>query len=283
MTLNSTLCEHPAPDAACAADPRIARAEAWLCLLSYLMNLGAWLGRALTRQAAPAFDDPEWTGPRVSFPDRCNPIVIFARIARAVRLAMALRLKIEEQIADLQAGKVECPAEPARAEKAVVEATGLEGGELAQPAEVDANEDLQASKPPVAPCELREQRPESDRFHRLLNGPLKDAVAAICADFGLRPDWSQWTEDGFPPPTGGDVRVWEIFRSPETAPPPPLGADDAPDDAAPIVWRPRWRQPRRSRAKPPLDPRYDRGPATWPDFNDYYYNEVLKERESHEL
>ncbi len=271
-------------------------------MLSFLMDMGTWLVRALIRQAAPGMNDPKWTGPRVAFPDRCNPVTIFARAARAVHLAVALRLKIQQQIADLRAGKFLTPVTPASKAKAPQismraelpdddrgEATSASDRDRettlnAGAGDVEAVEELQDSmRSVVLPREGKARRPESDRFHRLLNGPLKDAVAAICADLGLRPDWSLWTEDGFPPPPGGDVRVWDIFRSPETQTPPPPDRGDSGDDAAQIVWRPRWRQPPRSRAKPPLDPRYDRGPATWRDFNDFYFNDVLKKGESHEL
>jgi hypothetical protein len=291
MTLSPILCEPPAPDAACAPDPRIARAERWLCMLSFLTDLGTWLVRALIRQAAPGAHDPDWTGPRVAFPDRCNPITIFVRIARAVRLAVALRLKIEQQIADLVAGKSPSPIMPApqampqdaartghpedRGEAPDLRDRDGEKAAAARDGDVEEVEEVEvprgSARPMVPPCDTKEPLGESDRFHRLLNGPLKDAVAAICADLGLGPDWSQWTEDGFPPPPGGDVRVWEIFRATETETPPPPDPVDAADGAAHIVWRPRWRQPRRSRAKPPLDPRYDRGRATWPDANDFYF------------
>jgi len=224
-------------------------------MLGGLREIGLWLVRALTRQSAPGMNDPRWVGPRISFPDRCNPITIFVRIARAVHLAIALRLKIEQQIADIRAGKSPSPIKPA------VEATPTDLACNEDVADVENLEEVEnlhgAPRPEVLPREIREPLGESDRFHRLLNGPLKDAVAAICADLGLRPDWSQWTEDGFPPPPGGDVRVWDIFRSAETETPPP----DEADGAADIIWRPRWRRPRRSGAKPPLDPRCDRGPA----------------------
>jgi hypothetical protein len=299
MNINPAPCEHPVPDAACATDPRIARAEAWLCMLSHLIGLGAWLVRALIRQAAPGAHDPDWAGPRVAFPNRCNPITLFVRIARAVRLAVALRLKIERRIADLVAGKSPSPIMPApqaMSRKAARAELPEDGGEATDPRDRDGETAAMArdgdiegveevedpgdsARPMVLPRDIKEPFGESERFQRLLNGPLKDAVAAICADLGLRPDWSQWTEDGFPPPPGGDVRVWEIFRSSEIDTPPPHEVDGA----AHIVWRPRWRRPRRSRAKPPLDPRYDRGPATWPDANDFYFNDILKKGESHEL
>jgi len=259
-------------------------------MLSHFIGLGTWLVRALIRQAAPGARDPDWTGPSIAFPDRCNPITIFVRIARALHLAVALRLKIQREIADLRAGKSlgPIPGAPDRTSADLPEdrdaSASLGDRDGARPltasdGDVEAVEELQEERPVVLPSEGNELRPESDRFHRLLNGPLKDAVAAICADLGLGPDWSQWTEDGFPPPPGGDVRVWDIFRPIDIEAPPPHEVDDA----AHIIWRPRWRQPRRSRAKPPLDPRHDRGPATWRDFNDFYYNDVLPNGEVHGL
>jgi hypothetical protein len=270
MTFDADILEHPAPKAPCAADPRIARAEMWLCMLGGLMDMGIWLVRALTRQVAPGLNDPTWTGPRITFPDRCNPITIYGRIARAVRLAVALRMKIMREIADLRAGKPLSPAPPAPQAMPQQAAPTLAGEEDVE--EVESLEERPELERPEVPLrEAPELVGESARFYRLLNGPLKDAVAAICADFGLKPDWSQWTEDGFPPPAG-EVTDWAIFRTSEgdTTPPPER------DDGDPIVWRPIWRQPRRPRSKAPLDPRYDRGPAVWPDFNDYYFNDVLR-------
>jgi len=251
-------------------------------MLSYFTDLGTWLVRALIRQAAPGMNDPKWTGPSVAFPDRCNPITIFVRIARAMHLAVALRLKIEQEIADLRADKSASPLTSAVRPEDCGEPIDLCDGDRANPPNAGA-QDVEAiqefRRPEILPREAKKPLSESDRFHRLLNGSLKDAVAAMCADLGLGPDWSLWTEDGFPPPPGGDVRVWEIFRSCEIETPPPHEVDDA----AQIVWRPRWRKPRRSRAKPPLDPRHDRGPATWPDFNDYYYGDAIRNQEADRL
>jgi hypothetical protein len=41
---------------------------------------------------------------------------------------------------------------------------------------------------------------QEERYGALLNGPLKDAIAAICADRRLKPNWRLWTDNGFPPP-----------------------------------------------------------------------------------
>jgi hypothetical protein len=40
-------------------------------------------------------------------------------------------------------------------------------------------------------------------------------MAAICEDLGLHPDWSRWTDDGFPPPRP-DIphHEWEMTWAP---------------------------------------------------------------------
>jgi hypothetical protein len=43
---------------------------------------------------------------------------------------------------------------------------------------------------------------------------LKEAVAAICEDLGLNPDWSRWTDDGFPQPTENPRRAWQRMWKP---------------------------------------------------------------------
>jgi hypothetical protein len=84
-------------------------------------------------------------------------------------------------------------------------------------------------------------------FRRLLNGPLKDAVAAICADLGLKPDWSLWTEDGFPPPPGGGKEDWIAFFAPEgeagSAPPQHARKAPTPPPRYDKCWRPPWPPP----------------------------------------
>jgi hypothetical protein len=115
--------------------------------------------------------------------------------------------------------------------------------------------------------ELDEDLREDDEFYRLLQGPLKDAVAAICADLGLKPDLSLWTEHGFPPPAGGGEEDWIAFfvrgrdmgptpgsdgprptPPPPPPPPPPRYDGNGGEDEA---WRPGWPPPDRHDPSPP--------------------------------
>ena len=42
---------------------------------------------------------------------------------------------------------------------------------------------------------LRENLIDRETYDDLLTLPFRDCVAAICADLGLDPDWSQWSEE----------------------------------------------------------------------------------------
>jgi hypothetical protein len=156
-----------------------------------------------------------------------DPVTAFERVARAVRLAVALACRIEDEIAASKSGRPLDPdafvsqAPRSKATRmtdlseAVQEAKDL-GAEDRGTAPRDVSDDAPPSERAEDPeSELDEALREDDEFYRLLNGPLKDAVAAICADLGLEPDWSLWTEDGFPPPPGGGEEDWIAFFVPE--------------------------------------------------------------------
>jgi hypothetical protein len=250
MTLDAHIIEHSAPAEPLGPDPLIARAERWLCMLAWLVDLGGWLTGGLAHQAAPGINEPKWSGPWIAFPARFDPSVVYERLCRAVRLAMALQLKIEAEIRALRVGKLPNWAAPAAAREPTRLGDKDEDNESEDPEmereapEREAPERAEAAESAEAPenldSDLGERFQENDKFYKLLNGPLKDAVAAICADLGLKPDWSQWTEDGFPPPQGDDVRTWSVFVAPE-GDVGSLAGPDAPDP----VWRLSWPWPRR--------------------------------------
>jgi hypothetical protein len=88
---------------------------------------------------------------------------------------------------------------------------------------------------------------------------LKDAIAAICKDLGLKPDWSLWTAEGFPPPPGGQVEDWVAFFVQETAAAPPpipdwikaVAPPCSEDPARAEIRRRHWLPSHRRRPPPP--------------------------------
>jgi hypothetical protein len=220
-------------------DQRIAVAEMSLCMLSALEEIGMRFAMFLADVIAPSKGGPKW--PMMVFRFVGDPVTAMERVWRAVCLAGALMMRMQDEIAALRAGRL--PTWPALAREAprpkathpkstriselaeaVAAATGL--GEDLETAPQDITDEVETPERPERLLDdhdlVLRLRLEDPVFCRLLEGPLKDAVAAICADLGLKPDWSLWTEDGFPPPGGGEEEDWIAFFAPEgdTAPAP---------------------------------------------------------------
>jgi len=234
---------------------RIAVAEMWLCMLNGLAEIGIRFGTFLTNLSAPRDRGPDW--PMMALPFIGDPMLAAARVQRAVHLVLMLMFRIDDEIAALEAGASLGPSAPAV--EAVKEAKAL-GDKVRQIGREALAGDVERPERPERPERLPgnlhewlgEERMDAE-FYRLLKGPLKNAIAAICADFGLKPDWSLWTEDGFPPPPGGRKEDWIAFfapgvkiestpadagREPERPPPrrnAPRGWDKS--------WRPPWPPP----------------------------------------
>ncbi len=243
MILAADILERPAPAAPSGPDPRIAVAVRWIYMLHGLCEIGVRVATFLTHQIAPS--ERTRRSPMMVLRFRGDAVIAFERVFRAVRLAICLAMRIEDEIDDLRAGRPLAPdsifyqAPRAKAERmnALSEAVrkrprlGDEGPETAL---LDIAEGAETpERPENLMREFNKDLREDPQFYRLLNGPLKDAIAAICADLGLKPDWSLWTEDGFPSPPGGGTEDWVAFFAPEsdTGSAPPRGR--TPPQAAP--------------------------------------------------
>jgi hypothetical protein len=224
-----------------APDPRVARAEVRLAMLRELSDLGMALTRDLTRRALAA---PETAEPAVPADDtranarapastrpaagpRHDPAESFARLSRAIRLTLAQEAKAETaprvlidgdddpawDSHDLAAANdnFRAPADPCgrnhasahrnRIRDHVFEAINAEVSDVYK-----AHEVLD---------DLHERLAEGERYDAFVFRPVREAVEAICEDLGLHPDWSRWTDEGWPPPPPDAPRhVWQSCWAP---------------------------------------------------------------------
>ena len=61
---------------------------------------------------------------------------------------------------------------------------------------------------------LHERLIEFETQDRFLSRPWRECVDAICADLGLTPDWSRWSEEtGFVGPVGKPDVKWNMLWS----------------------------------------------------------------------
>jgi hypothetical protein len=236
----------PDADMAAAPDPRIAAAEMWLCMVGALREIARRFSRFLVHEIMPFGPGPK--APYLAFRFRGDPVAAMKRVTRIARFAAILAMKIEQQIAawragapfDLEAFISQAPRVSARAKSG---ADALDDDEDAWE-DLDEWENFDERESPERFDVFGEfERPvKEDKYQALLRGPLKDAIAAICKELGLKPDWSLWTAKGFPPPADGAVEDWVAFFVPEAAAAPPPPHDR--DRTRRPTWPPPIRHPR---------------------------------------
>jgi hypothetical protein len=267
MTLDAHIIEKPAPAEPHADDPRIAVAEMWLCMLGGLMEVATRFARFLLHEIMPFGAGPR--SPFLALRFSGDPITVYRRVVRIARFAAVLCLKIKAQIAAWKAGEpfdidafiARTPAAKALSKRGRdAAASDQEDSEELQDFEdFEEFENLAEYESFKGFDELdgAERLSKQDKYEALLRGPLKDAIAAICKDLGLKPDWSLWTAKGFPAPPGGGVEDWVAFFAQDAvaAPPRPnwLLAQAPPcprDEAGAKAWRRKW-LPRERHARPP--------------------------------
>jgi hypothetical protein len=190
----------------------IARAERRLEILAELTAIGMGLARGVERQAA---------GQEPAHPD---PITSFARLSRAIRLTLTLESRTDAELTALRAGAASELEARRKAvgerERAVAVRTSADHRRMIERAVREAIE----SETPDPHERLAGRQALHDHLQYdegcadLDAMTFTQAVQRICADLGLAPDWSDWTEDG-----------WKAARRPalaqcdDTAPAPRTG------------------------------------------------------------
>jgi hypothetical protein len=241
-------------------------------MLGGLMEVATRFSRFLLHEIMPTGAEPK--RPYLAFRFSGNPVAALKRVTRAARSAAILYMKIQKQIAAWKAGEpfdlgaflAEAPRLNARSK------IGLDGADRDEEdwEDLEELEDLEEFENLVEHesferfgfLEGSKRSSKDDKYQALLKGPLKDAIAAICKDLGIKPDWSLWTANGFPAPPGGGVEDWVAFFVPEAAAAPAPRPDrhwltaQAPpcpeDEAGAKAWRRRWIPRERHERPPPL-------------------------------
>jgi hypothetical protein len=208
-----------------ATDTAVLRAERRLRMLEKLAQLEMELAEALQRQAIAAADptppaEPdaaEASGPGAAPGTAGDLSAAFARIARSLRLTLALQARAEEQLRALLAGEA-AKVEVRRAEvtrRATEEARARsehhrnEVERLVCEAAEREVEDEQALKSVLEA--LEERLADDEAYWDLDQMPLPEAVERLCADLELTPDWSRWQGEGWtprPPLSRSRFSVW---------------------------------------------------------------------------
>jgi hypothetical protein len=270
MIHDADILERPAPLSPAERERRIAVAEAWVSMLFALAEIATRISAFLIHVAAPETVRPGWV--MMPFKFRGHPTVAWARVFRVLRLALVLTARLDDEIHALKHGR---PLEPLPAARAP--STGERASAFtARMDEIERDMEGEASAPRERGAnvveDLKRNLREDPAFYRLLNGPIEDAVAAICATLGLKPDWSLWTEDGFPTPGAGREEDWIAFFAPEGEADSTTKKDKCAPPCRPrdheggrnTNWRPPWpplEPPDLAVTRPPRPPRHGDPPG----------------------
>ncbi len=232
MSINRAIPGPEDPHVAAA----IARAEGRRAKLERLSDIGMELVEQIGAHAAASMA-------AVNEERGGDPSRPYATVSRAVRMTLALEARIDAQILAMRRGEI-----PTFGRQRASSAAAIAEPEIAQP--VVKRSDPRRDRAGDAVREvirlevesidearevldaLNERLFDRESYDVLFNLPHRDAVAAICADLGLSPDWTLWTDDaGFVAPPGRRRVDWVTLCA--TSFPP----KDAPRARAPRVIR----------------------------------------------
>lgn len=199
----------PAPDSTSdePVDPAIALAERHLRMLARLGEIGMELAEAVGRQVAAQnhlldvgeqAGVTEVTGGQITLVVKGDFGLVFSRVARAVRMTLALEMKVCEEVKRLRAGLAQDRA--ARAKAAVEAAAKAERNALFDREDRVRDVMRQAIKAEITDKEaadtlyeeMAERLDDDDDFKDYGDRPVGEIIALICREYDLHPDWSRW-------------------------------------------------------------------------------------------
>jgi hypothetical protein len=160
------------------------RARKRMDMLDELASLGMDLARALSAQALSALDPDAPDTPKVTTSD---PVLMFTRVARAVRQTVALELR-------LQRSDEEAAAEDGRADalhERLVRKALVHEIASASVAAKEIPEILRERMLMALDARMEAEGPDEPDFGYM---PIGVLVHRICEELGVRPDWSLWAD-----------------------------------------------------------------------------------------
>ena len=188
---------HPSAPADVAAAAR-ARAEGRMVMLARLAEIGMGIaeacGQRAQRQPEEGTEGLADASPAHAAPAQADLCLAFARVARAVRLTLALQARLENDLDSL--GR-----EAAHQHRLRI----LRLADRAIEAETDDRREAEALSETV-----RERLHDDEDWGDLAARPPGETVTLICKDLGLSPDWAAWFGVGdasAPPPPSRHPRV----------------------------------------------------------------------------
>lgn len=197
-----------------APSDALAQIETQLALLGRLAEVGVQIVEAIGRQVTGPPGAPFAAPAPKLF--QGDIVLAFTRVARAVRLTVALRAKLAFELEAWRRG--EAPAQAAEADTDDDSEAGLEP-------EVEPQERAEAVERFGGP-----EREARDDIYALLDRPAGEVIDLICRDLGLSPEWVRQAQEEAAADAAGAASVGFVPRP---------GDGRAPYAAATPGWRAR--------------------------------------------
>jgi hypothetical protein len=194
----------PAFDEAEALAVSVARVERRLRLLDELADMAMTLARGVTKRAVAA-EEAEATTP-ASARDAVSSSAAddFAKLSRALRLTLDLTDRLEDALRRLRAGEASAREARRQDDEAHASRAGMARHVAArdkvteQVAMVISRESESESDSSDLFGALEERLADDAAYLEIEDEPLREVVERLCSDLGLKPDWSRWTDEGWP-------------------------------------------------------------------------------------
>ncbi|MDB5479935.1 MAG: hypothetical protein JWO83_988 [Caulobacteraceae bacterium] len=128
------------------------------------------------------------------------------KLSRAVRLTLDLAGRLEETLARLRSGEITVRAarrqeHEERASRARNQRDAAARDKVAEQVTMVIYSESESETESSDLLDALAERLSDDIVYiDVEDQPLREAVERLCGDLGLKPDWSRWTDDGWPEP-----------------------------------------------------------------------------------
>jgi hypothetical protein len=205
---------------------RIRCAQLRLRAVEELLDIGMDLTRNLRERVHAGQSDEPTKGwaPEVTPPDYAGA---FAKLSRAVRLTLDMHARFDDTLGALRSGKAAAVRERRErreriAERATEEKLEKLRDDVAEQVRIVIARESETEREHDERVTALYERLENDAaYDELTDRSFRAIVEQLCEELCLNPDWSDWTDEGWPQPTaiGADARpFFSPFRRPSPKP-----------------------------------------------------------------
>ena len=205
--------------------------EQEVAMLTRLAQIGLDIAEAVSRQAVAQAQVAEWAAEPGAAPaevGRSEPGLVYPKVARAVRLTLALRSKAVKELLALDQGEAQArQARDKTVADAAAEADPVErrrervGRIVRRLIEAEEGDPKEVERLSSDVWERLDDE-DGDVYGDLMARPIGEIVARICEDLELSPDWTALARE-----------AWAVDEAASGAPGSPFVARAGPQSASP--------------------------------------------------